>query len=216
MAHNVAKRVNLPEYGVRAVIDLLDDGATVPFISRYRKDRTGALTEVDVRAIESALAAVRALDARKEFVREAISATGALTDELSKRLDEADSMTAVEDIYAPFKPKRRTRATAAREKGLEGLAKIIMAGQSDPIKAAERFVKAGTVDTPSDALQGAEDIIAEWAADSARLRTGKRRGRGSRRFTFCRIRVVYDTCIPLFVTPISGHTPRREPGSAQG
>ncbi len=175
LAHNVAKRVNLPEYGVRAVIDLLDDGATVPFISRYRKDRTGALTEVDVRAIESALAAVRALDARKEFVREAISATGALTDELSKRLDEADSMTAVEDIYAPFKPKRRTRATAAREKGLEGLAKIIMAGQSDPIKAAERFVKAGTVDTPSDALQGAEDIIAEWASESTRLRNATRR-----------------------------------------
>ncbi len=112
LAHNVAKRVNLPEYGVRAVIELLDDGATVPFISRYRKDRTGSLTEVDVRAIESALAAVRTLDARKEFVRKAITDAEAMTDELARRLDEADSMTAVEDIYAPFKPKRRTRATA--------------------------------------------------------------------------------------------------------
>ena len=170
LAHSVAKRVNLPEYGVRAVIELLDDGATVPFISRYRKDRTGSLNEVDVRAIESALAAVRALEARKDFVRQAITDAGAMTDELSRRLDEADTMTAVEDIYAPFKPKRRTRATAAREKGLEPLAKMIMAGRTEPHKTAERFVKPGTVDSVDDALQGARDIIAEWASESARLR----------------------------------------------
>lgn len=175
LAHSVAKRVNLPEYGVRAVIELLDDGATVPFISRYRKDRTGSLNEVDVRAIESALAAVRALEARKDFVRQAITDAGAMTDELSRRLDEADTMTAVEDIYAPFKPKRRTRATAAREKGLEPLAKMIMAGRTEPHKTAERFVKPGTVDSVDDALQGARDIIAEWASESARLRNAVRR-----------------------------------------
>ena len=175
LAHNVAKRVNLPEYGVRAVIELLDDGATVPFISRYRKDRTGSLTEVDVRAIESALAAVRTLDARKEFVRKAITDAEAMTDELARRLDEADSMTAVEDIYAPFKPKRRTRATAAREKGLEPLAKMIMAGHTEPEHSAKRFVKPGVVDDTAAALQGAQDIIAEWASESTRLRNAVRR-----------------------------------------
>ena len=153
LAHNVAKRVNLPEYGVRAVIELLDDGATVPFISRYRKDRTGSLTEVDVRAIESALAAVRALDARKAFVRQAIEDAGAMTPDLARRLDEADTMTAVEDIYAPFKPRRRTRATVAREKGLEPLAKMIMAGHTDPAKTAARFIKPGEVENSDEALQ---------------------------------------------------------------
>ncbi len=175
LAHNVAKRVNLPEYGVRAVIELLDDGATVPFISRYRKDRTGSLTEVDVRAIESALAAVRALDARKAFVRQAIEDAGAMTPDLARRLDEADTMTAVEDIYAPFKPRRRTRATVAREKGLEPLAKMIMAGHTDPAKTAARFIKPGEVENSDEALQGAMDIIAEWASESTRLRNAVRR-----------------------------------------
>lgn len=175
LANNVAKRVNLPEYGVRAVIELLDDGATVPFISRYRKDRTGSLTEVDVRAIESALAAVRALDARKAFVRQAIEDAGAMTPDLARRLDEADTMTAVEDIYAPFKPRRRTRATVAREKGLEPLAKMIMAGHTDPAKTAARFIKPGEVENSDEALQGAMDIIAEWASESTRLRNAVRR-----------------------------------------
>lgn len=175
LAHNIARRVNLPEFGVRAVIELLDDGATVPFISRYRKDRTGALTEVDVRAIESALALVRTLEARKEFVRQAITDAGAMTDELSRRLDEADTMTAVEDIYAPYKPKRRTRATAAKEKGLEPLAKIIMAGKGDPLKSAHRFVKPGEVENDDEAVKGAQDIIAEWASESTRLRNAVRR-----------------------------------------
>lgn len=175
LAHKVAGRVNLPEFGVRAVIELLDDGATVPFISRYRKDRTGALTEVDVRAIESALAAVRALEDRKDFVRKAISDAGAMTDELLLRIDEADTMTAVEDIYAPYKPKRRTRATAAREKGLEPLARIIMAGKGDPRHSARRFVKPGDVADEDEALQGARDIMAEWASESTRLRNAVRR-----------------------------------------
>ena len=175
LAHNVAKRVDLPEYGVRAVIELLDSGATVPFISRYRKERTGSLNEVDVRAIESALAAQRSLDARREFVRKAITDAGAMTNEICRRLDEADNMTTVEDIYAPFKPRRRTRATAAREKGLEPLAKMIMAGHTEPEHSAQKFVKPGVVDTIADAIDGAKDIIAEWASESSRLRNAVRR-----------------------------------------
>ena len=109
----VAARTGLAPASVTAVIELLDEGATVPFISRYRKERTGALDEVQVRSVESTLKAVRELFTRKEFVREAIATAGLLTPELEKRLEEADSLTDVEDIYAPFKPKKRTRATMA-------------------------------------------------------------------------------------------------------
>lgn len=167
----VASRLGLPLKGVSAVVELLDEGATVPFISRYRKERTGSLDEVAVRDIESTLRAVRELFARKEFVRNAISEAGTMTPQLEKRLAEADTMTAVEDIYAPFKPRKRTRATIAREKGLEPLAKMIMSGRlSDCEAAASRFVGKEGVKDADEALAGASDIIAEWASESPRLR----------------------------------------------
>ena len=125
----VALRLELPLKGVKATIELLDEGATVPFISRYRKERTGSFDEVAVRSVESMLKTVRELVARKEFVEEAIRESGGMTPDIARRLSEASSLTEVEDIYAPFKPKKRTRATIAREKGLEPLAKIIMAGR---------------------------------------------------------------------------------------
>lgn len=167
----VAAATGLPEYGVSAVISLLDEGATVPFISRYRKERTGSLDEVAVRAVETALAQVRAIEARREFVAEAIEGAGAMTKEIAARLDNAATMTEIEDVYAPFKPKRRTRATAAHEKGLEPLAKIIMAGHAADVEvAARRFAgREGVADT-ADAIAGAADIIAEWASESERLR----------------------------------------------
>lgn len=166
----VACRTGLPLRGVAAVVELLDQGATVPFISRYRKERTGALDEVAVRAIESALAAVRQLEQRKEFVRQAIADADALTPELESRLEGASTVTEVEDIYAPFKPKRRTRATMAREKGLEPLAKIIMAGRTaDCHASAQRFVNKDVADA-DEAIEGAMDIMAEWASESTRLR----------------------------------------------
>lgn len=167
----VAAATGLPEAGVAAVIGLLDEGATVPFISRYRKERTGSLDEVAVRTVETALAQVRTLEARREFVAEAIAGAGAMTPELDARLEQAATMTEIEDIYAPFKPRRRTRATAAREKGLEPLAKIIMAGRAADVEAAaRRFAgREGVADT-DEALAGAADIIAEWASDSERLR----------------------------------------------
>lgn len=152
----IALRTGLPERGVAATVELLDQGATVPFISRYRKERTGSFDEVAVRSVETALRQVREMENRREFVAAAITEAGAMTPQLSNRLAEADSLTAIEDIYAPFRPRKRTRATIAREKGLEPLARRIMSGH----------LPACT----DDDLGGACDIIAEWASDSARLR----------------------------------------------
>lgn len=169
--HDVAARLSLNEKGVSAVIKLLDEGATVPFISRYRKEATGALDEVAVRYIETTLKSVRELYTRKEFVADAITAAGAMTAKLEESLRNARSMTEVEDIYAPFKPKKRTRATIARERGLEPLARIIMAGNTpDPLRSAERFTGNKDICSAEDALAGARDIIAEWASESTRLR----------------------------------------------
>lgn len=153
----VAARTGLPLRGVTATVELLDEGATVPFISRYRKERTGSLDEVQVRAVESALKAVRDLEARRESVLASIEAAGAMTPDLRSRLEAAASMTELEDLYAPFRPKKRTRATIAREKGLEPLAKKIMSGHL-PTSASDEDVA------------GASDIIAEWASESPRLR----------------------------------------------
>lgn len=152
-------------------MSLLEEGATVPFISRYRKEATGALDEVAVRSIETTLRIVTELEERKEFVKGAIERAGALTADLERRLREATTMTAVEDLYAPFKPKRRTRATMAREKGLEPLAKIIMSGRSTDVESsARRFADGVKVADIEEAIAGAKDIIAEWASESERLR----------------------------------------------
>lgn len=162
-AQAVADATGLPIKGVEAVIALLDDGATVPFISRYRKERTGSLDEVAVRDIEVALARRRELEKRRDAIIASLAESGILTDELRRRFEEVATMTEVEDLYAPYKPKRRTRASIAREKGLEPLAKKIMAG------------RAARLDAPADDIAGACDIIAEWAAETPRLRNIVRR-----------------------------------------
>lgn len=166
----VSERTGISARQVDATVALLDDGATVPFISRYRKERTGSLDEVAVRAIETELKAVRELLARKEFVRQAIETAGAMTPQLSSRLDSARTATEVEDIYAPFKPRKRTRATAAREKGLEPLARIIMSGRCRSLDGAAGRFAANCGGGTAEALEGASDIIAEWASESTRLR----------------------------------------------
>lgn len=162
-AQAVADATGLPIKGVEAVIALLNDGATVPFISRYRKERTGSLDEVAVRDIEVALARRRELEKRRDAIIASLADSGILTDELRRRFEEAATMTEVEDLYAPYKPKRRTRASIAREKGLEPLAKKIMAG------------RAARLDAPADDIAGACDIIAEWAGETPRLRNIVRR-----------------------------------------
>lgn len=166
----ISNRLGLSVNAVSATIKLLDDGATVPFISRYRKEATGSLDEVAVRNVEATLRTVRDLYARRDFVRDAIKEAGVLTPQLDKRLNESRTLTDIEDIYAPFKPKKRTRATIAKEMGLEPLAKIIMSSTESICRnSAKRFI-GKNVRTIEDALQGAADIIAEWASESSRLR----------------------------------------------
>lgn len=159
----VAEATAIPLKGVEAVIELLDDGATVPFISRYRKERTGSLDEVAVRNIELALARRREFEKRQESIINSLKENGVLTPELRGKIENAGSLTELEDLYAPYKPKRRTRAQIAREKGLEPLAKRIMAGRSTSFREDR------------DSLAGACDIIAEWASETPRLRNIVRR-----------------------------------------
>lgn len=166
----IARRLNLREKQVEQTIALLDEGATIPFISRYRKEATGGMDEVAVAAVAEQHRLLDELQHRKAFVIETIEAQGALTDELRKRIDESWDPTEVEDIYLPFKPKRRTRAQMAREKGLEPLAqRLLLRPQDDPELEAENFLN-DEVDTPEAALQGARDIIAEQISEDEQSR----------------------------------------------
>src|ERR1035437_1713313 len=126
---HIAKVVEVPMHGLVAVIELLDDGGTVPFISRYRKEATGNLDEVKVRGIEEKLGYFRDLVARRETILASIAEQGKLTDELKARIEATFDKSELEDLYLPYKPKRRTKATIAREKGLEPLARYLWAQQ---------------------------------------------------------------------------------------
>ena len=171
----IAQRLNLREKQVEQTIALLDEGATIPFISRYRKEATGGLDEVAVAAVAEQHRQLDELEHRKAFVLETIEAQGALTDELRARITACWDATEIEDIYLPFKPKRRTRAQMAREKGLEPLAqRLLLRPNSDPEQEAESFLtdEVGTVD---EALQGARDIIAEQISEDEHSRQTLRR-----------------------------------------
>ena len=171
----IAQRLNLREKQVEQTIALLDEGATIPFISRYRKEATGGLDEVAVAAVAEQHRQLDELEHRKAFVLETIEAQGALTDELRARITACWDATEIEDIYLPFKPKRRTRAQMAREKGLEPLAqRLLLRPHSDPEQEAEGFLtdEVGTVD---EALQGARDIIAEQISEDEHSRQTLRR-----------------------------------------
>lgn len=171
----IAQRLNLREKQVEQTIALLDEGATIPFISRYRKEATGGLDEVAVADVAEQHRQLDELEHRKAFVLETIEAQGALTDELRARIMACWDATEIEDIYLPFKPKRRTRAQMAREKGLEPLAhRLLLRPNSDPEQEAEGFLtdEVGTVD---EALQGARDIIAEQISEDEHSRQMLRR-----------------------------------------
>ncbi len=162
--------LNIARKQVNAVIKLLDDGATVPFIARYRKEATGELDEKQIFLISTRLAALRDYLKRREFVVEQIKAAGALTPELADRIEHTLDAATLEDIYLPYKPKRRTRAEMARERGLEPLAKIIMGQNAGGLKQiAARYVGA-EVPTADEALAGAQDIIAEWMSENEKVR----------------------------------------------
>ena len=167
----IAKELNISSKSVKATMQLLDEGATVPFISRYRKEVTGELDEVAVRDIQLRYEKLKEISRRKEYVLEVISQQNALTPELRTKIENTFDSVALEDLFLPYKPKRRTRAAVAREKGLEPLAKIIMSQNVDNVEiVAQRYVK-GEVDSIETAISGALDIIAEWISESESARS---------------------------------------------
>ena len=158
----IAKKLGLHDWQVENTIRLMDEGATIPFISRYRKEMTGSLDEVQLLHIKNDYNRLKELDARRESIIKSIEEQEKMTPELMQKIKAAETMAELEDIYLPYRPKRRTRATVAREKGLEPLARIIFKQQeTDPLQKAEEFL---TDDVPSveEAVAGACDIIAEW------------------------------------------------------
>ena len=169
-AQLISKQLALPEQGVENTIALLDLGCTIPFIARYRKERTGNLDEVQISQISDLYDKFQELAKRKETILKTIEEQGKLTDELRKRIEECWESARLEDLYLPFRPKRRTRAQTAREQGLEPLATVLMLQRErDPMRAAARFVK-GEVKDAEAAIRGAQDIIAEIVSEDERSR----------------------------------------------
>ena len=166
----IAERTGLKEKYVQQVVDLLQDGATVPFISRYRKEATGGMTDVEVAHVAAELDNVNELEHRKEFILMTIEAQGKLTPELRARIEECWDETTLEDIYLPYKQKRRTRAQVAREAGLEPFADAIMKQSYTPLSVLAEKTLDGFEGTFEDALQGAKDIIAERVNEDERAR----------------------------------------------
>jgi uncharacterized protein len=173
-AEQIASQLNVKPSQVTAVINLLDEGNTVPFIARYRKEMTGSLDDEQIRIIADELVRLRALDERRASILASIEEQGKLTDELRGAITTAVTMTALEDLYAPYKKKRRTRAMAAREKGLEPLAELILKQDfGSPEELAGKFLNEQVPDI-EEALQGARDIVAEMISDNANVRAATR------------------------------------------
>ena len=170
----LAEELQIQKWQVEATVKLIDEGNTIPFISRYRKEATGELNDEILRTLHERLVYLRNLEERKEQVINSIEEQGMLTDELKQSIISAQTLVAVEDLYRPYRPKRRTRATVAKERGLEPLANIIMLQMTTKslLEEANEFVDAEKdVPTAEDALAGASDIIAEMISDDAKFRT---------------------------------------------
>jgi uncharacterized protein len=168
----IASELGVRDFQVLNTINLLKEGATVPFIARYRKEMTGSLDEVQIGAIRERYEKIVELEKRREAIIASIKEQEKLTVDLEKQLMEASTMSELEDLYLPYRPKRRTRASIAREKGLEPLAKIIMSqNEEDPFRRAKEFInKQKEVNTEEEAIAGARDIIAEWVNESQQSR----------------------------------------------
>jgi uncharacterized protein len=171
MPEAISRELALPQRQVSATIALLDEGNTIPFIARYRKEVTGGLDEVQIRQVEARLEYLRKLAERKDSVRQEIDSQGKLTPELAAQIDAAVTLQAVEDLYRPYKPKRHTRAALARERGLDPLAQAILSQdrQLDPLRIASDYLSEAVPDADS-ALAGARDIIAEQVSDDPAVR----------------------------------------------
>ena len=184
-AEQIASLLSVKASQVTAAINLLDEDNTVPFIARYRKEMTGSLDDEQIRIIADELIRLRALDGRRVSILASIEEQGKLTDELRASINAAQIMTALEDLYAPYKKKRRTRAMIAREKGLESLAELILSQSTDglPEELAKQFLNDQVADV-AEALQGARDIVAETISDNANVRATVR----EKALQFARIR----------------------------
>ena len=175
LVRQLSEQLNLKIHQVANTIELLEQGATIPFISRYRKEKTGSLDEVAILNIRDGWKKLMELEARRTHILSVIEEQGKLTPDLEKRIQATWSLTELEDLYLPYKQKKKTRAVKAMEAGLEPLAKILMTQQEYfPEKAAERFVK-GEIATAEEALAGARDIIAEWINEHLRVRQNLRK-----------------------------------------
>ena len=172
----IAQELNLTSKQVEATADLLDEGATVPFIARYRKEATGSLDEIAVTAVRDRLHQLMELDKRREAILKSLEERGQLTDELKEKILTAETMVILEDIYLPYRPKRRTRATIAREKGLEPLAqRLFLQDDMDSMAEATAFIDPEKgIESAEDALAGARDIIAEWVNEDQAARAKMR------------------------------------------
>ena len=174
IAQIIAAEIGKPVKAVENVIALLDEGCTIPFIARYRKEAHGAMDDTSLRALEDRLKYLRNLATRKEEIIKSIEEQGKLTDELKAEIENAKTLAEAEDLYRPYKQKRRTRATVAKEKGLENLAMFLYLQAPNcpaPEEEAKKYLSAEKgVETTEDALAGASDIIAEMISDSAELR----------------------------------------------
>ena len=185
----IAGELKIKEQQARAAAELLASDATVPFIARYRKEATGGLDEVAVLSIRDQLEQLAAMDKRREAILKSLQEQGVLTEDLKKKISAADTLTVLEDIYLPFRPKRRTRATIAKEKGLEPLAELVFGQriQNVLVEAAKFMDPVKDVNDPQEALAGARDIMAEWVSENADARADLRRLYEDKAIIFCRV-----------------------------
>jgi protein Tex len=207
----VARELRLARAGVSAAVALLDEGNTIPFVARYRKEATGELDEEQLRQIEARVGYLRRLVERKEAVLKSIEEQDKLTPELEAAINAAETLQVVEDLYLPYKPKRRTRATVARERGLEPLADVLLAQKEEsPLEELAAAYLSDEVPDAEAALAGARDIVAEQVAEDAAMRGEARRLALGRSFVVCRLageekevdpggkyRVYHDLDLPL-------------------
>ena len=170
----IARDQNLPPEKVQRTVELLDDGNTIPFITRFRKDETGGLNEEQILSIKQQATSLRALAERKAFVLKSIESQGKMTDELKVAVDKANTSRAVEDVYLPFKPRKKSRAQEARQKGLGPLAEDIFNGTAPEVDLAAKATEYVRVDkgltSVDDVIRGVSDLLAERFADDVELR----------------------------------------------
>ncbi len=172
---NIAEKLGLTLKQINNIYQMQSEGATIPFMARYRKEATGNLDEVAIGNVVESIKYFSELDKRKETVVKTIEGLGKMTPELKERIDNCFDLTVLEDIYLPYKPKRKTRATQAIEKGLQPLAELLFAqGNVDVAAEAAKYLKEDVKDT-GEALQGARDIIAEWVSEHEEARNTVRR-----------------------------------------